>query len=832
MPTATNLYELIKLVRPKAALFTTFTFSVSHFDSYFIPLLRSVGCQDIGVLVDASKAARSVQEGNSRAAGRVYSIAPVVAPGGGVFHPKIAYLAGVEDDVVSIGSGNLTASGQALQLECFDAVTATAAPGVFAELSELLLELAGQVERSSIQAAHLMRATAARAGEKPRQRPKSRLKTELPEPRLVHTVGLTARQTIEAVFRARYERAESLTILSPFHSKDGGPALRMSTSLKAKRLSIGLDAQSLKAPFDEARFQPLKVPEYVLPRLSAKESHKRLHAKVFELKARPGDVLVVTGSVNATHQSLETSKNVEISLARWLRESPFDWQTVETQGFEATIDPDEFEPQAALFVDAWLTEQHCLEGLVTSRDELPEVIDVRIEREQVTVHEGHAELKGGRFAIRHVPVFDTSSAVQLTVSCVGMEATCWLNLREELKLSAQERERRAAISRVLQGNFSLFDVAQVIQILASQAGVVAGKSRGKTPEPQQAEELGEDFLFDSWLESGEKRAKASSEQRRHDKALTALNHWLNSQSDEAETDDEGIEEDEDESPPAKKKSSGGWNEDARDRRRQDLSTTEIHVLLDRLCEGIPKKLEEQPDRADAGLLAEVVASRVVDRTIRQPAFVEPCVSWLDQYTGFGYAAPARARVSQIAAAMAVYAVSRLDAIGSPVPLSSFKEAVERACGRSLSVEDLSALAKEGFERDLFSRLTMNERQRLVDTAARIVSAATVDDALIALLRTAAAKPPRGHSQVDQEAAQVAEAMRTRSRHPLTLSLLDAAGMARNACPLCNKSLDKDEVKTLRSKHYLVHQNLMCRGLVIFSANSSRLMAVLRELQHA
>jgi hypothetical protein len=241
MPTATNLYDLIKLVRPRAALFTTFTFNVSHFDSYFIPLLRSVGCQDIGVLVDANKAARSVQEGYSRAAGRVYSVAPVVAPGGGVFHPKIAYLAGVEDDVVTVGSGNLTASGQALRLECFDAVTATAVPEVFAELSEMLLELAGQVERSSMQAAHLMRATAARAGEKARQQLKSRLQTELPAPRLIHTVGLTARQTIEEVFRARYERAESLTILSPFHSRDGGPVLRMASSLKAKRLSIGLD---------------------------------------------------------------------------------------------------------------------------------------------------------------------------------------------------------------------------------------------------------------------------------------------------------------------------------------------------------------------------------------------------------------------------------------------------------------------------------------------------------------------------------------------------------------------------------------------------------------
>ena len=86
-----HLLDLIRLVRPKAALFTTYTFSVSHFDAVFLPVLRSVGCQDIAVLVDADEAAGSVEESHSRAAGRVYRVAPVIAPGGGVFHPKLAY---------------------------------------------------------------------------------------------------------------------------------------------------------------------------------------------------------------------------------------------------------------------------------------------------------------------------------------------------------------------------------------------------------------------------------------------------------------------------------------------------------------------------------------------------------------------------------------------------------------------------------------------------------------------------------------------------------------------------------------------------------------------
>jgi hypothetical protein len=38
-----HLLDLIREVRPKAALFTSFTFSISYFDAVFIPVLRSVG---------------------------------------------------------------------------------------------------------------------------------------------------------------------------------------------------------------------------------------------------------------------------------------------------------------------------------------------------------------------------------------------------------------------------------------------------------------------------------------------------------------------------------------------------------------------------------------------------------------------------------------------------------------------------------------------------------------------------------------------------------------------------------------------------------------------
>ena len=158
-----HLLDLIWLVKPRTALFTTYTFSVGHFDAVFVPVLRSCGCQDISVLVDADEAAHCSEESRSRAAGRVYGVAPVSAPGRGVFHPELAYLAADADDVLAVGSGNLTASGQSLQLESFDSVSARVAPTVFRELADWVALLASLTEGNSPQAAGLLAQTAPRA---------------------------------------------------------------------------------------------------------------------------------------------------------------------------------------------------------------------------------------------------------------------------------------------------------------------------------------------------------------------------------------------------------------------------------------------------------------------------------------------------------------------------------------------------------------------------------------------------------------------------------------------------------------------------------------------
>ena len=57
-----KLISLIDKARPRRALFTTFTFSISWFEAIIVPALRRWGCEQIDVLVDARYARRSTDE--------------------------------------------------------------------------------------------------------------------------------------------------------------------------------------------------------------------------------------------------------------------------------------------------------------------------------------------------------------------------------------------------------------------------------------------------------------------------------------------------------------------------------------------------------------------------------------------------------------------------------------------------------------------------------------------------------------------------------------------------------------------------------------------------
>jgi len=832
LPSAQHLLDLIREVRPQAALFTTYTFSVSYFDAVFVPVLRSVGCQDIVVLVDADQAALSTEEYRSSAAGRIYRIAPVIAPGGGVFHPKLAYLAADSDDVLAVSSGNLTASGQSLQLESFDAVSASTAPTVFRELADWFALLSELVKMPSPQASVLLGQTAPRALQA-YQRNASNTPGQLPPPALVHTLDGTARETLEALFLAEADSAETVVVLSPFHAPDGGPVLRLAASVDAKWLSVGLDASrpKLVAPFEQGRFKPQLLGNFVRP--EASRGQRRLHAKVFELRTKD-KALVMTGSVNATAQSFESSKNVEMSLARWLPRSPFVWTVAEPLEYEVTQKNEDFQSPQSLYVDAWLDEDGLLQGRVTARSGVPVSLALTLHHRELNFFStGIEPSTSGDFRIGPIPAFDSSQATLLTVSYESVFASCWLNVYEELEIAAEERERRAAVGRVLRGEYAAEDIAEVVRLLTTSTQAVAAGAPPSLRRPSGENDRDAEipFSFMRWKHSGQQRGGNTLLGRTPNELLKAITRWLNRDLSETQAHQSNSG-----APQGQKKLVQMLVDPAAD--KVDLAGIDTYQLLDQLCQVIPTALERQPGFEYAGVLAEVAASRAIDRAIRLELQMAPCLAWLDRFSRYVYPDAAQKDICAVACAMACATAHRLDAQGQDLQLATLREAVERFAGGQLTAGQWHEYASAGFGRELFRRMPVTAPDDVMALTVRMASAQTLRDGLLALLRTSFTSSR--HSLTDEPGAknfpEIAASLRARKprKSDLLLGLVAEATLVRKSpgCPVCYCALSEQHINTLRRQYAVVHKEMNCNRILLLADPLGRMEQGIKELPDA
>jgi hypothetical protein len=122
------------------ALFGTFTLSLAFFDTLIVPPLQERFCEQIHVLVDVRGNRSSLQERGAVGPGKNYELIPVNVRDG-IFHPKFAYLwsrEDNEDDVLLVGSGNLTFGGYGRNVEVFEVLQESTAPLAFDDFAGFL----------------------------------------------------------------------------------------------------------------------------------------------------------------------------------------------------------------------------------------------------------------------------------------------------------------------------------------------------------------------------------------------------------------------------------------------------------------------------------------------------------------------------------------------------------------------------------------------------------------------------------------------------------------------------------------------------------------------
>lgn len=468
------------------ALFTSYTLSLSFFESYLVPLLRSQGCAEIALLVDVDGYRSSLIERRSRSVGQEYSLIPV-AVRNGIFHPKVVFLQGPEGDLLLVGSGNLTFGGYGRNLEvieCLEASRDAAAFEDFAEFCEsLLTDDAITVSACDALESAMRRArqAAVRLGDR----------GGAPDVRLLHSLERSFLDQLISFGAKDGQRWDELLVLSPFHHPAAAPIKTLVKRLGVKKLLVGVPPNGTPSPFPFGAAERWDI-DIDTVRPVADEPARPLHAKWFELRGI--EAWALTGSVNATEQSLATCSNVEVAVLRRLDTPTTCWAPAMRPAFQKNeYDLDSRTKRAVIYAE--LNDKAVITGRLLGVPSPQGVWQASLELADTPAYEpGNVEVDTeGRFSWA-VTGFKTDSggtSPQLRLERDGECLRGWLAILNVLRMTPRARAAASALGNFLRHAESLEDMQALLDIVSqhtAQLARAAPETASGSPSSQAGQE--------------------------------------------------------------------------------------------------------------------------------------------------------------------------------------------------------------------------------------------------------------------------------------------------------------------------------------------------------
>lgn len=322
-----SILEIIDTRRWRRAVFTSFTLSLTYFEAYVLPRLRAQGCGIIDIYVDSLGYRDSLMEQRSRHVGREYKIHPVnIATG--IFHPKLVYLWAEEsnDDLLLVGSGNLTHSGHGGNLEVFDILRPHLHATAFGEASAFFDKLA-QRPRQFTSGSDVLQALHRRT---------EALSTTFKNAQSVHFIhSLDEPALVQLVRHVGGRTVRELVVMSPYHNPEGSAVEQLVVATRPALLSVSIDTGAVTSPFPFKKTGTWGCSVKAVTPLDSGKRNGRArfgHAKWYEFRL-DDCAIALTGSFNATNESFASCNNVECGVIRCLDEASPMWMDTEPLDF-------------------------------------------------------------------------------------------------------------------------------------------------------------------------------------------------------------------------------------------------------------------------------------------------------------------------------------------------------------------------------------------------------------------------------------------------------------------------------------------------------------------
>ncbi|MBZ9917105.1 hypothetical protein LB517_01395 [Mesorhizobium sp. BR1-1-12] len=460
-----SISDIVQMRPWKHALLTTYTLSLSYFESEVLrPLLRG-GCSDIWVVADAEGYRSSLLERRSMRVGQEYRLIPVALPDG-VFHAKCIYLAGDEGDLLLVGSGNLTFGGHGKNAEVFETLSPGSAASAFRDFVDFL-EAVGSRPDIRIARTEWVEDFAGRARAAADQGADH---DDSPPLRLVHPVNEPVIDQLPDLL-APYGACTEAVIMSPYHDHDGLAVRTLAERLKVSRTRVAV-TKAGASPFPFA--QTAAWPHPVSPAKPSLKDKRFVHAKWYEFQT-DSVRLLLTGSINATRKALTTSDNVELGVLRALPPGsvPLAWESTDAPAFEPQGRmPSGLKENEIVYAGFDRHDASLLTGRIISLQSTQGVWTGRLVQAdgEATSFEVAVE-PDGSFAVRSsaLEAFSQMPALQIVMTMDEREARGWVHNEMFLSLSGRRRLSVGSLSRLMRREGTDDDFEALLDYLSVQA---------------------------------------------------------------------------------------------------------------------------------------------------------------------------------------------------------------------------------------------------------------------------------------------------------------------------------------------------------------------------
>ncbi|MDR5812062.1 hypothetical protein QCE62_00480 [Caballeronia sp. LZ033] len=846
----TTLYDILEEVAPKRALLTSYTYSSVWFEAGPYPLLRKGDCEQITVMLDAREARHSVDNSSSRFGGsryRVVSTTPTNdGKGGGIFHPKIAYLESDSGDVFVVSSANLTTQGQSRSLEVLDAVSASTNPLVFGQIADFFELLPARLSLLAREDEEILARFARRARA---QRDLYVANAVGPQKVwLVTTLADDAGAQFVDLARRNLAAPKSLTVLSPYFDKDVGAVVRLRDKLGVKKVQYALARKDdrLIAPFLADIPKGNKPGYFVEP----PDNGRPLHAKWFELVDVEGEALVMTGSVNATQQSLWNTNNIEVSLARHVAQST-------TAGWAKTDDIPQYIPceyPAPLAADttvnavAHITRNYVLE-VRCSPVPPPQELQLKLYHGEHHLPlltaaldaRGHASVRVSVQLVRDLP----DMALWLTVTGTDFEATTWVNVEPQLNAKPTHVDLFKSIGRVEDDAYDEEDA----YLLFNAAHLLLTRRKlhnnGRAQRKEATTSGAEDSLVSEaeWL-AGQgtgtrSNSQPSDEAIRIFKALGKLLEMSDAEIEKAfaaNADDEGNEVGEDDEPDTDSVGEGeeGVSKDERrvskqrQKRKESVAQARaaVQLAIDQRLKRpmpdalailvIPQKIRNHLRMAIPTALRGVDTGREVLAEAVPVNISSPLMGLLSTLMGMRFGPTVVHNLLPMVASAGAVTALCYERRGLPVNFDQIRSCIEIFADRQLSEVDYQGLLEMEWRDGRLPLMRIFEIKDLFEQTRRIACAPRVEDRIESVLTLALENPKSPVPEDSKDIEYVVQALRRApGRNRKLYSVIVADEVPETVgCPQCYSTLDKDEFKKLKSGRMAVCRDVCKRPVFL------------------